>query len=76
MEDKDLFEPSTPTQRVWKLCPGALTMTMIAEAKEALFTQMGTAAEPMEALVTQYVRQVLMPSMSGPVARESIGDSC
>lgn len=50
-------------------------MTMIAEAKEALFTQMGTASEPMEgavpALVTQYVRQVLMPSMSGPVARES-----
>ena len=75
VEDKDLFEPATPTQRVWKLCPGALTMAMIAEAKEALLTQMGTASEPMEgavpALVTQYVRQILMPAVSGPVARES-----
>ena len=76
VEDKDLFEPATPTQRVWKLCPGALTMAMIAEAKEALLTPMGTASEPMEgavpALVTQYVRQILMPAMmSGPVARES-----
>ena len=75
MEDKDLFEPATPTQRVWKLCPGALTMTMIAEAKEALLTQLGSASEPMEGavppLATQYVRQILMPSMSGPVARET-----
>ncbi|CAK8987344.1 Uncharacterized protein SCF082_LOCUS930 [Durusdinium trenchii] len=75
MDDKDLFEPATPTQRVWKQCPGALTMSMIAEAKEALLTQMGTVGEPLEgavpAIANQYVRQVLMPTMSGPVARES-----
>lgn len=39
-------------------------MAMIAEAKEALLPQMGTASEPMEGaaptIVTQYVRQVLM----------------
>ena len=29
IEDKDLFEPATPTQRVWKLCPGALTGGLI-----------------------------------------------
>ena len=68
VEDKDLFEPATPTQRVWKVCPGALTMAMIAEAKEALLTQMGTASEPMEGAVPA---QILTPSMSGPVARES-----
>ena len=75
VDDKDLFEPATSTQRVWKQCPGALTMSMIAEAKEALLNQMGTPGEPMDgavpAIVTQYVRQVLMPTMSGPVARES-----
>ena len=75
VNDKDLFEPATSTQRVWRQCPGALTMSMVAEAKEALLTQMGNPGEPIEgavpAIVTQYVRQVLMPTMSGPVARES-----
>lgn len=73
--DRDLFEPATPTQRVWRRCPGALTMSMIAEAKEALLTQLGVAGDPVDgavpAIATQYVRQVLMPTMSGPVARES-----
>ena len=50
-------------------------MSMIAEAKEALLTQLGVAGEPLEwsvpAIATQYARQVLMPAMSGPVARES-----
>ena len=50
-------------------------MSMIAEAKEALLNQTGTPGEPMDgvapAIVTQYVRQILMPNMSGPVARES-----
>ena len=74
VDDKDLFEPATSTQRVWKQCPGVLTMTMIAEAKEALLSQRGTPGEPMDgavpAIATQYVRQILMPTMSGPVARE------
>ena len=49
-------------------------MSMTTEAKEALLNQTGALGEPMDGVVpaiAQYVRQILMPNMSGPVARES-----
>ena len=58
-------------------------MNMTTEAKEALLNQTGALGEPMDGVVpaiAQYVRQILMPNMSGRVVRwpgsRTIGDSC
>eukprot|EP00438_Fugacium_kawagutii_P001025 Skav205833 [mRNA] locus=scaffold160:189305:190459:- [translate_table: standard] len=71
-----LFEPEKRVKAIWRKCPGALTAHSLSEAKERLLTSSGALwsgdKQTLSPLFTYYARQNLMPTMSPPMAQETL----
>ena len=71
-----LFDNEKKVKHIWIRCPGALTSTMIGEAKESLVTNSGSLWELKQAqlppVACQYVRQALQGHMSAPMFQEAL----
>ena len=73
-EGNSLFAKERKLKRIWQRYPGCLASSMISEAKNALVTAAGTSwavdKHSLPPVVTQYVRQTVMPTMGAPMAQE------
>ena len=64
-EDGGLFQTERKLKRLWTKYPGSLAAQSIAEAKQQL-----VAAKSIPPIMTQYVRQCVIPGTSAPMGQE------
>ena len=71
-----LFDNDKRIKSIWVRCPGALTATMLAEAKESIVTSSGSVWEvdqtKLAPIMSQYVRQSLQGTMGGAMFQEAV----
>lgn len=73
-EDGGLFENEKKLKQLWQRYPGALAAQSVREAQSQLVTAAGTSfsqdRRSLPPVMTQYVRQVVIPGTSAPMGQE------
>ena len=73
-EDGGLFENEKKLKQLWQRYPGALAAQSVREAQSQLVTAAGTSwcqdRKSLPPVMTQYVRQVVIPSTSAAMGQE------
>ena len=71
----EIFQGQRENLKLWKKVPGALSLSTIVEAQQSLLTRQGiqpdVSTAELPALMVQYYRSSLQPTMSPALSRES-----